>query len=85
MDSILNIIFQNAALHPGALCLADRHGTLCYGEYRARICGVAAELQRRGLPTGARVLLRCFCAAAHPSSLAAASRIPTPTSWLLPA
>lgn len=58
MDSILNIIFQNAALRPGALCLADRHGTLCYGEYRARICGVAAELRRRGLPAGARVLLR---------------------------
>ena len=81
MDSILSVIFQNAAERPGALCLADRRGTLCFGDYRARICGAAAELKRRGMPKGARVLVRCtqdadFLVLLHGIQLAGGAAVP---------
>lgn len=81
MDSILHILFHNAAHRPDALCLADRRGTLTYGQYRARICGVANALAAQGMPHGARVVVRCtqdadFLALLHGIQLAGGVAVP---------
>lgn len=81
MDSILQIIFENAEKKPDALCLADRRGRLTYGEYRARICGIANELAARGLSRGERVIFRCtqdmdFLALLHGIELAGGVAVP---------
>lgn len=81
MDSILEILFQNAKNKPDALCLADRRGTLTYGEYCARIGGVAETLRAQGLKKGSRAVIRCtqdmdFLALLHGVQLAGGVAVP---------
>lgn len=81
MDSILQILFQNAEQKPDALCLADRHNRLTYRTYRARILGIANALAARGLTKGDRVIVRCtqdadFLALLHGVQLAGGVAVP---------
>lgn len=81
MDSILQILFQNAAQKPDALCLADRRGSLTYRAYCARICGIANTLAAQGLRRGDRVIVRCtqdtdFLALLHGVQLAGGIAVP---------
>lgn len=81
MDSIVEILFHNAAKTPDALCLADRRGSLTYGEYCARIGGVAEALRAQGLKKGGRAVIRCtqdmdFLALLHGVQLAGGVAVP---------
>lgn len=55
--NIVSLFVNQATLHPGRLAIADKNGTITFGELLQSVQSQAAEFERRGLKAGDRVLV----------------------------
>ena len=57
--SIVENLARNSVKNPDKLCLADAGRSVTYKEAWDTICGLAMELDRRGVSKGSRVVIEC--------------------------